>query len=287
MKAEINYFANLDQIIRAALAEDLGPSGDITSLAIRSAGGAITAEIRCKQHGIVAGLPVVRRVFEIVSSDINFSARVDDGQKVAPGDVVVQVTGPEHLILTAERTALNFLCHLSGIASLTHRFVQAVSGTRAQILDTRKTTPGLRLLEKYAVVMGGGTNHRLGLYDMFLIKDNHIAAAGGIGAAVALCRQYARENNLELKIEVETGNLAEVAEALAEGVDRIMLDNMSIPEMCQAVKRISGQAETEASGNVTIDSVAAIAETGVDWISAGILTHSAAALDFSMKIVKT
>lgn len=286
MKTDIDYFSHLDQIIRAALAEDLGGSGDVTSLAIQSIGGVIKAEIRCKQHGIIAGLPVVRRVFEIVSPDIKFSALVDDGQKVAPGDVVVRVTGPEHSILTAERTALNLLCHLSGIASLTHRFVQAVSGTQARILDTRKTTPGLRLLEKYAVTMGGGTNHRLGLYDMFLIKDNHIAAAGGIGTAVACCRQYARQNHLELKIEVETGNLAEVEEALAAGVDRIMLDNMSRPEIHQAVVRISGQAETEASGNVTLETVAAIAATGVDFISAGAITHSAAALDFSMKIVK-
>jgi len=236
--------------------------------------------ICAKAPGVVAGLPVAEAVFSRVDGSLRFMPRVEDGDTVAPGDVVAEVEGPARGMLAAERIALNFLQRLSGIATLTRAFVDAVAGTQATILDTRKTHPGYRVLEKYAVRMGGGQNHRTGLYDMILIKDNHIEAAGSITAAVErACAAYP-----DLLVEVEVKNLDELHEALPLDVDRIMLDNMDLDQMRTAVQIAAGRVPLEASGNVNLERVAAIAATGVDYISVGALTHSAPALDLSMLV---
>lgn len=269
----------IDEIIRRALAEDIGP-GDVTSSWTLPAGLRLRGKIIAKASGIVAGLDVARRVFVMADGRITFKSHVEDGNPVARGDVLATVHGPARSILSAERVALNFLQRMSGIATLTHRYVEAISGTRAVILDTRKTAPGLRILDKMAVRLGGGKNHRSGLYDMVLIKDNHIAAAGSITAAVEQVRAH---NEAGLRIEVEVKNLDELREALALGVDRIMLDNMDVEQMRQAVALANGQVELEASGRITLDNVAEVARTGVDYISVGALTHSAPALDISLE----
>jgi len=262
-----------------AIAEDIGP-GDATSEAVLPADLTVHGRIVAKSAGVVAGLPVAEAVFARVDSGLRFTARVQDGARVEPGDLVAEVTGPGRGMLAAERTALNFLQQLSGVATLTRAFVDAVTGTGAAILDTRKTHPGYRVLEKYAVRMGGGQNHRLSLHDMMLVKDNHIDAAGSITAAVG----QARAGHPDLPIEVEVRNLDELREALELNVDRIMLDNMSLDEMREAVEIAAGRAPLEASGNVNLETAASIAATGVDYISVGALTHSAPALDLSMKI---
>ncbi len=266
-------------LIELAIAEDIGP-GDATSEAILPPDEVARAHIVAKKAGIIAGLPVAQAVFERVDARVRFEARVCDGMAVAPGDVIAEVEGPTRGLLAAERTALNFLQRLSGIATLTRAFVDEVAGSNAVILDTRKTCPGYRALEKYAVRMGGGQNHRFGLHDMVLIKDNHIAAAGSITAAV----ERARAAHPALQIEVEVTDLDQLREALALNVDRIMLDNMSLVQMREAVQIAAGRVSLEASGGVTLESVAAIAATGVDYISVGALTHSAPALDISMDI---
>jgi nicotinate-nucleotide pyrophosphorylase (carboxylating) len=268
------------KVIQAALEEDVG-SGDVTSEATLAPDLMYVGRFVASSSGIIAGLQVVDSVLVTVDPRIILAPLVDDGDRVQDGQVIATVTGPARSLLTAERTALNFLQRMSGIATLTARFVDAVAGTGTIILDTRKTAPGLRLIDKWAVRLGGGQNHRYGLYDMVLIKDNHIAAAGGITRAVKLVREQAR---FTLPVEVEVKNLVELEEALALAVDRIMLDNMSLADMRAAVVLVNGRVPLEASGNVTLDTVRAIAETGVDFISSGALTHSVRALDVSLAL---
>jgi nicotinate-nucleotide pyrophosphorylase (carboxylating) len=271
--------SSIAKLIDTALAEDIGP-GDVTTEATIPADSVSLAVMLAKQDLVLAGIDVGHQVFQTLDHGIEFDAFQNDGDRVAKGTEIARLRGNTRRLLSGERVALNLLQHLSGIATLTARYVEQVSGTKARILDTRKTVPGLRELEKYAVRMGGGQNHRMGLYDMVLIKDNHIRAAGGITKAVL----RAREKAGRLRIEVETGTLEEVHEALTAGADIIMLDNMPHDRMREAVGLIAGRAIVEASGNVTLETVRAIAETGVDWISSGSLTHSAPAADISMKI---
>lgn len=279
---------NLDEtihtLVKLALDEDLGERGDITSEATIAVDAQIRGKIVSKASGVIAGLSVAKVVYQCVDPDVVFEPQIEDGSAVTPGTLVCTVSGRGRSILTGERVALNFLQRLSGIASLTAQYVQAVAGTKTVILDTRKTTPGWRLLEKYAVRMGGGQNHRIGLYDMVMIKDNHIDAAGGISAAVGQVRMYPDAKGLPIILEVE--NLNQLREALELGVDRILLDNMDEATMREAVAITSGRVPLEASGNMTLERVAAVAATGVDFISVGALTHSAPALDLSMRLEK-
>ncbi|NLD73056.1 MAG: carboxylating nicotinate-nucleotide diphosphorylase [Chloroflexi bacterium] len=272
--------ADIRRIVEYALAEDVGP-GDVTSTAIIPPSTHLRGVFLVKAPGVIAGLGVVGRVFAAVDEAIRYEPLVEEGTPVAPGDVVARVEGDGPGVLIAERVALNFLQRMSGIASRTRQYVEAVRGTRAQILDTRKTVPGLRTLDKMAVALGGGTNHRIGLFDMVLIKDNHIEAAGGITPAVRMVRE--RVEGLAIEVEVES--LEQFDEALGLGVDRIMLDNMDLDTMREAVRR-RGKApvEIEASGGITLDTVAGVAATGVDLISVGDLTHSVRALDVSLDI---
>ncbi|MFZ0496301.1 MAG: carboxylating nicotinate-nucleotide diphosphorylase [Methylocella sp.] len=269
----------VEPLVRAALLEDLGRAGDITTDAIVPAGLAARAALVARDTGVVAGLDLAKLAFELIDPNIAMQVEIDDGATVTTGSVIARVSGPAHGILMAERTALNFLGHLSGIASATASIVAAVRGTKAKITCTRKTTPGLRAVEKYAVRAGGGANHRFGLDDAILIKDNHIALAGGI--AQALRRARASAGHL-VKIEVEIDNLDQLKEALGEGADAVLLDNMSLDRLAEAVAIVEGRAMTEASGRVTPESAPAIAATGVDLISIGRLTHSAAALDIGL-----
>jgi len=275
----------VEVLIRAALAEDVGP-GDWTTLWTVDPGARGTAEIVAKGEVVVAGVDVAVEVFKRVDPDVTASVLVRDGQAVKPGGVILRLEGPLRGILTGERTALNFLGRLSGVATLTRRFVNAVGGVGAEIQDTRKTTPGWRVLEKEAVRAGGGANHRMGLYDMVLVKDNHLAAAGGVRAAVERVR---RENLDGLPVEVEVRTLEELEEVLALGVGRILLDNMEPETMAEAVRRIRAlglrRPMVEASGNVTLESVRRVAETGVDIISVGALTHSAPVADLSLRVI--
>jgi nicotinate-nucleotide pyrophosphorylase (carboxylating) len=272
-----------EHLIDLALAEDLGETGDITTRAIftgenNKMGDAI---VIAKSAGVAAGVKIFSRVLMKVEPAVQVTPLANDKDWLNPKQEIVRLRGPVAAILTGERVALNFLQRLSGVATLTRKFVEAVAGTKTQILDTRKTTPGWRVLEKYAVQCGGGLNHRLGLHDMFLIKENHIAAAGGIAHAVKQCREFSREKNLE----VEARTLADVEECLRHEVKHIMLDNMPVAEMQNAVKLVAGRAKLEASGNVSLENVASIAATGVDYISIGALTHSAPAMDFSLLVV--
>ncbi|HUW09315.1 MAG TPA: carboxylating nicotinate-nucleotide diphosphorylase, partial [Anaerolineae bacterium] len=270
-----------EPLIDLAIAEDIGP-GDATSESTLDPQVWLQGRIVAKAAGVVAGLPVAEAVFKKVDPAVEFTSHVTDGQEVVPGDLVATVSGPGPSLLAAERTALNFLQRFSGIASLTSRYVEAVALSAATILDTRKTIPGYRVLDKYAVRMGGGRNHRQSLHDMMLIKDNHIEAAGGITAAVTA----ARAMHPDLPVEVEVRDMDELQQALSISppLDRIMLDNMSLAEMRQAVVTTAGRVELEASGNVTLERVAAIAATGVDYMSVGALTHSVRALDLSMEV---
>jgi nicotinate-nucleotide pyrophosphorylase (carboxylating) len=270
-------------LIRAALAEDVG-RGDVTTRLTVPADARATGTLLAKQAGTLAGLPLVARVFDAVGGGVTVTATANDGDAFSAGTKLATVEGPAAAVLIGERLALNFVQRLSGVATLTSQYVDAVRGTKARIIDTRKTTPGLRVLEKYAVRMGGGTNHRAGLDDGILIKDNHLVAAGGVAAALAAARHGAPHG---LKIEVECATLAQVDEAVAAGADAILLDNMPPDAMADAVRRIAGRAVVEASGGVNLASVRAIAETGVDLISVGALTHSAPAVDISLKIQLT
>lgn len=272
-------------LIDAALKEDLGELGDITTQAITTSVKTCRAEIIAKVEGVLAGLEIASRVFTTVSPDITLMLKKSDGEKVTQKEPLVALEGACNKILTAERTALNFLGHLSGIATLTRQFVAAVAGTKARILDTRKTTPGWRALEKYAVHCGGGVNHRMGLYDMVLVKDNHIIAAGGISSAVRQCREYLQKNNLKAIIEVEAKTLDEVEEALFLKIDRILLDNMTLELLRASVQLADGRIPLEASGNVTLANVRSVAETGIDYISIGALTHSAKVMDVSLEFL--
>jgi len=270
----------LDLIVQRALSEDIG-SGDVTSNWILPADFGVKSQLIAKSPGVVAGLDVARRVFLAVDPLARFDNVVEDGSTVTRGTTLATVVGTARGILSAERVALNLLQRMSGIATLTQRYVEAVRGTHAIILDTRKTVPGLRILDKLAVRLGGGQNHRFGLYDMVLIKDNHIAAAGSITAAVQRVRA---SNTSGLRVEVEVTNLDQLREALALGVELILLDNMDAVQMRQAVVLTAGRAKLEASGGITLDTIAAVAGTGVDFISVGALTHSVRALDISLEV---
>jgi nicotinate-nucleotide pyrophosphorylase (carboxylating) len=272
--------SGLHNLIRRALEEDLGP-GDVTTSSVLTGEEKGFALAIAKADMVVAGIEVFKEVFFSLDPDIRFIRSTVDGQEAGPGDILAEVSGNLANILRAERTALNLLQRMCGVATHTMRFAGEIRGTQARILDTRKTMPGLRILDKYAVRVGGGSNHRMGLYDGVLIKDNHIAAAGGIAKAVARARRGAPHT---LKVEVETGSIQEVKEAVAAGADIIMLDNMEIEEMREAVRLIGGRALTEASGNVNLSNVKRIAETGVDFISVGAITHSAPAADISLKV---
>jgi nicotinate-nucleotide pyrophosphorylase (carboxylating) len=262
--------------IRSALSEDVGP-GDATTNSIVPAEASMRGQIIAKQEGVIAGLDVAQAVYLMGDPQVDFRPRVEEGSRVTNRQVLALVSGSARSLLTAERTALNLLGRISGIATLTRAFVDAVAGTKAVILDTRKTAPGLRLVDKLAVRRGGGQNHRIGLYDMILIKDNHIDFAGSITTAITLARAGAAG----LVIEVEARTLDNVREALDCGVDRILLDNMTLETMAEAVRLTKGRARLEASGNVSLENVRKIAETGVDYISVGALTHSAKVLDVS------
>jgi len=268
----------IDNIIAAALAEDIH-TGDITTAALLRGAKQISGYLKAKEELVVSGLHVAGRVFAMLDGTALFTPLAEEGARVQSGTVIARMSGDASLLLQGERVALNLLQRMCGVATLTSRYVQAVAGTNARIVDTRKTTPGLRVLEKYSVRVGGGINHRTGLYDGVLIKENHIVAAGGITEAVRRARAYIPHT---LKIEIETETLAEVAEAVAAGADIIMLDNMDIPTMMSAVELIAGRALVEASGGVNLQSVRGIAETGVDIISVGALTHSAPSMDISM-----
>lgn len=267
--------------IRRALEEDIGP-GDVTTNSIVPLDATMRGQIIAKQSGIIAGLDVAEACFRLVDSGVAFTANAGEGERVGDRQLLATIFGPARAVLTAERTALNFLGRMSGIATLTRQFVDAVAGTQAIMLDTRKTAPGLRATDKLAVVRGGGQNHRMGLYDMILIKDNHIDFAGGLEEAVR--RAKASANGVQ--VEVEARSVEDVKLALRLDVDRILLDNMSIEMMSEAVQITNGRAKLEASGNVTLESVRKIAETGVDYISSGALTHSVTAFDVSMQWIK-
>jgi nicotinate-nucleotide pyrophosphorylase (carboxylating) len=267
----------IEDLIAAALAEDVG-AGDLTVAAVVPPDARARASITQKAPGVVFGLDAAREVFRQVDPSLAFRAAVEEGEWRESGPVAV-VEGPAGAILTGERTALNFLGRLSGVATATARCVQAVEGTRARILDTRKTTPGLRALEKAAVIAGGGVSHRMGLYDAILVKENHARLAGGVGPA-ARAAVAAREGAAFVELEVET--LEELDQALDAGADRVLLDNMGLDEMREAVARTGGRASLEASGGIDLDTIRGVAETGVDFISVGALTHSAPALDLSL-----
>jgi nicotinate-nucleotide pyrophosphorylase (carboxylating) len=269
----------IEPIVRRALEEDLGRAGDITSELTVPADRTARARLVARKPGTVAGLIAAERAFRLLDTSIQFRCELPDGSAAAAGEVLAIVVGPARAILTAERVALNFTGRLSGIATATRALVDAVKSTSAKIVDTRKTTPGLRVLEKYAVGCGGGFNHRFGLDDAVLIKDNHIAAAGSLAEAV----QRVRAGTAHMtKIEVEVDTLMQLEEALALGVDTILLDNMSLEDLRRAMAMAKGRAVLEASGNITLATVRAIAETGVDYISSGAITHSASSLDVAL-----
>lgn len=268
-----------EPLVRSALLEDLGLAGDLTTNATVPADVAATMSLAVRQPGVIAGLDVAALAFRLIDSRVAFEPIHRDGCHVPAGTVIATVRGPARALLTAERVALNFLCHMSGIATATAAIVEAVRGHKAQIVCTRKTTPGLRALEKYAVRAGGGSNHRLGLDDAVLIKDNHIAIAGDIGTAITRARAGAGHM---VKIEVEVDTLDQLGIVLTTGVDAVLLDNMSVDQLSQAVAMVGGRMITEASGRVTASTAPAIAATGVDLISIGWLTHSAPILDIGL-----
>lgn len=274
----------VDKIISYALEEDI-ESGDITAKSIFPDYVKAEGIFLIKDDGVIAGLEIAKKVFKKVNAEIIFNRKLKDGDKVINGDIAATVKGSASSILTAERTALNFMQRMSGIATAVNLYQEKINHTKAKIIDTRKTVPGLRLLNKLAVRTGGAANHRMGLYDMFLIKDNHIAVAGSISKAIEACKEFNKKNNSSFKIEIETDNLEQVNEALSAGVDRIMLDNYSIGEMKKAVELIEGKAEVEASGGITFETIQEVAETGVDFISIGAVTHSVKALDISLDII--
>jgi nicotinate-nucleotide pyrophosphorylase (carboxylating) len=272
--------AHIISSIKRALDEDIG-SGDATTNSIVPADAKLRGQIVAKQDGVVAGIEIAAAVFRELNDNMQFTSLLTDGTVVTPRSTIAELQGSARALLTGERVALNFLGRMSGIATLTRQFVDAVKGTSAKILDTRKTAPGLRTLDKLAVQLGGGENHRIGLFDMILIKDNHVDFAGSITAAV----ERSRSTKSDLEIEVETRTLEDVQEALGLGVSRILLDNMSLETMKRAVELSNGRATLEASGNVTLETVLEVARTGVDYISVGALTHSARVFDVSLEWV--
>ena len=273
---------NLDELIKMALREDIG-DGDHSTLACIPPTARGTAKMVAKQDGILCGAEVGERVFKIVDNNLNVTLQKHDGDAIFKGEIVMTIEGPSGSILTAERTALNFMQRLSGIATETRRMVSMLKGLDTQLLDTRKTTPNMRLLEKYAVKCGGGTNHRIGLYDMVMLKDNHIDFAGGIEAAIDRTNDYLKAKGKNLRIEIEVRNLDELQRVLDHGgVHRIMLDNFDTTTLREAVRRIDHRYETEASGGITEKTLREYAETGVDFISVGALTHHIKSLDLSL-----
>lgn len=271
----------IEPMVRTALVEDLGLAGDITSAAVIPADHRSSLVMVARQPGVVAGLDAAELAFQLVEPTITMARYMEDGSPVRPGDIIAEITGPSRGLLTGERTALNFLGHLSGIATVTASLVDAVRGTKASIACTRKTTPGLRALEKYAVRAGGGMNHRFALNDAVLIKDNHVAIAGGVAEAIRRARAGVGHM---VKIEVEVDTLEQLGEAMREGVDAVLLDNMTPAQLREAVVIVDGRAITEASGRVTLATVAAVAASGVDLISVGWCTHSAPTLDIGLDV---
>lgn len=276
----MQYDELIDRLIDLAIEEDIA-TGDVTTDSIIPARSRAVAEMKMKADGVISGLDIARRVYERFEKDIVWDAKVKDGDAVKKGDIILRIEASYRCLLLGERLSLNILQRMSGIATETARYVKELAGTHTQLLDTRKTAPGLRVLDKLAVKQGGGTNHRMGLYDMVMIKDNHIKVAGDITHAVEAVRKNIPAG---IKVEVETTNLDEVREALAAHADIIMLDNMNNQDMAEAVKIIAGKAKTEASGNMSIPRLKEVAATGVDYISVGALTHSVTALDISMNI---
>lgn len=270
---------HVDQLILMALREDIS-SEDVTTNAVMREPKAGSAQLICKQDGVIAGLDVFKRVFQLLDETSNVTMYCKDGDPVKNGDLLADVTGDIRALLSGERTALNYLQRMSGIATYTRNVADLLKGSKTKLLDTRKTTPNMRIFEKYAVKVGGGYNHRYNLSDGILIKDNHIGAAGGVAKAIEMAKEYAP---FVRKIEVEVENLTMLQEALDAGADIIMLDNMSVEDMKKAVEMAAGKAETECSGNVTKENIARLADIGVDYISSGALTHSAPILDVSLK----
>ncbi|PCI99603.1 MAG: nicotinate-nucleotide diphosphorylase (carboxylating) [Flavobacteriales bacterium] len=278
----MNY---IDDLIKIAIKEDIG-DGDHTSLSCIPKDATGKAHLLVKEKCIIAGVELAEKIFHTIDAGLIFSKKINDGELVNVGDLVFTIKGSSQSILKAERLVLNFMQRMSGIASNTNRYVKLLDGLNTKVLDTRKTTPGLRTIEKWAVKIGGGVNHRMGLYDMIMIKDNHIDYAGGIAAAITSTQEYLTKNNKQLKIEVEARNLTELNEILTiGGIHRIMLDNFSFEDMRTAVKLINGEYETEASGGITSETIREYAECGVDFISVGALTHQINSVDLSLKAI--
>ena len=280
MKSDLSFLL-VEEAVRAALKEDLGRAGDVTTQATIPPEASARAVLAARKSGVVAGLALADAAFRLTDAAIRFEPHVGDSDHVGPGDTIARVAGPARAILTAERVALNYLGRLSGVATLTSLYVSRIAHTRARVCDTRKTTPLLRAFEKYAVRCGGGVNHRFGLDDAVLIKDNHIAVAGGVAQALRAAKAHVGHL---VKIEIEVETLGDLEEALREGADAVLLDNMSLDDLRASVSMVAGRIITEASGGVTLDTIAAIAETGVDLISVGALTHSAPVLDVGLDI---
>jgi nicotinate-nucleotide pyrophosphorylase (carboxylating) len=275
----------IDELIRLSFAEDIG-DGDHTTLSCIPADAVGKQHLLIKEAGILAGVDIARRVFAAFDPELKMEVFIEDGTPVKPGDVAFVVTGKEQSLLQTERLMLNIMQRMSGIATMTHRYVERLQGTHTRVLDTRKTTPGMRILEKMAVKIGGGENHRIGLFDMILLKDNHVDFAGGIHNAITRAKEYCKAKGKNLRIEVEVRNFKELDEALAEGVDRIMFDNFTPEDTRRAVEIVGGRCETESSGGITYDTMLPYAQAGVDFISFGALTHSVKGLDMSFKAVK-
>ncbi len=273
----------IDRLIDLSFAEDIG-DGDHTTLCCIPADAMGRSHLLIKEDGILAGVEVAKKVFARFDPSMQVEVLINDGAKVKHGDIAMVVTGKIQSLLQTERLMLNIMQRMSGIATMTHRYVERIAGTGAHVLDTRKTTPGMRMLEKQAVKIGGGVNHRIGLFDMILLKDNHVDFAGGIANAINRCHDYLKERNLDLKIEIEVRNFDELHQVLdCGGVDRIMLDNFTVPDTKKAVDIIAHRYEVESSGNITLDTIRNYAEQGVDYVSVGALTHSVKGLDMSFK----
>ncbi|MEJ2628035.1 MAG: carboxylating nicotinate-nucleotide diphosphorylase [bacterium] len=274
--------SNLETLINSALEEDLDDVGDLTSQSLFSSPENGKAVLITKSNGIISGIPVFIRVYELIDNNIDVNFSVQEGDAMEKGNIIAELRGRIQSILKGERISLNFLQRMSGIATLTHKFVEKIAHTGTKILDTRKTTPGYRFLEKQAVKQGGGVNHRFGLHDMILIKENHITAAGGIVPAVTTCLNWMGKNQISVKIEVEVQNCEQIQKIINYPIHRIMLDNFSLTSMQEAVKLINHKCEVEVSGNITLENVQKVAKTGVDFISVGSLTHSAPPLDMTI-----
>lgn len=273
----------IDELIKLAFAEDIG-DGDHTTLSSIPAEATGKSQLIIKEEGILAGVEVAKRIFHRFDPTLIIDVKIQDGTKVKPGDIAFTVEGKVQSLLQTERLVLNVMQRMSGIATTTSKYVEALAGTKTRVLDTRKTTPGMRMLEKEAVKIGGGVNHRIGLFDMILLKDNHVDFAGGIEKAINGAKAYLKEKGKNLKIEIEVRNFDELDEAMrVGGVDRIMLDNFSVADTREAVKRVNGRYELESSGGITFNTLRDYAETGVDYISVGALTHSVKSLDMSLK----